>query len=204
VQRYLSGLIPSEASSDAVPLLISWSPNDAACRFELQTAQGAGRFQMVGLYTKRSVSTDVVVRLNQQHRFRLRAFTCAGEPGPWAELPTVTPTMITVNDPAVTYTGGWRSEGGIRRSTSARSSLAYSFTGTNIAWVSLRDSRSGRAEVLVDGTPYKTVDLQSTDTSRNQIVMKRGWATSGRHSVVIRPALPSSGSMAFAGFIVLH
>jgi hypothetical protein len=165
-------LIGSEASTDAVPLLISCSPSEDACRFELQTARSGGKFTKVGLYTKSSVSTDVILRLNQQHRFRLRAFTCANEPGPWAALPPVTPTMITVSDPAITYTGHWEPERSTRRSTSSRSSLAYSFTGTNIAWLSQQDSRSGRAEVLVDGTAYKAVDLHSTETARNQIVMK--------------------------------
>src|SRR5258708_4360938 len=83
-------------------------------------------------------------------------------------------TRVEENDPSITYTGTWYTNGAAANSggsafltNSLNARAAISFTGTGITWIGVKDSYSGLATVYLDGTQY-TVDTYGSTTLYQQ------------------------------------
>jgi hypothetical protein len=71
------------------------------------------------------------------------------------------------------------------RSTTAGSSLSWSFTGRSAALAVSRTAVSGRVRVFVDDEPAGIIDLRSPESLHRRAVWSRSWASSDRHTVRI-------------------
>ena len=105
-----------------------------------------------------------------------------------AENPT---SMVDDSNSAITYSGGWASSnpGGCFNSTchnvqATGATAQYTFTGSGITWNSITSWDQGKADVYIDGSFYKTVNLYAATRSVDVPVFSAGLAY-GTHTITI-------------------
>jgi len=97
--------------------------------------------------------------------------------------------------PEMKYSGEWQEkrnateyyEGRLSESSTAGSSVEFSFSGPDIYWRALRSPESGRADVFIDGKFCKTVDCYSprATVSENFVFVKTGLDPGKPHTIKI-------------------
>ncbi|MGE5624314.1 MAG: Ig-like domain-containing protein [Bacillota bacterium] len=111
---------------------------------------------------------------------------------------TVT-TRIQEDDPAISYSGSWSSEssgllglppqysgGSAAVSSSGGSQAILTFIGTGVSWIGYKDTLSGIADVILDGSPVATVDSYDTLPASQATLYSVSGLTNARHSLTIR------------------
>jgi plastocyanin len=98
-------------------------------------------------------------------------------------------TTIQDGDPRITY-DSWAgvsdshaSGHAYRTSATPRAKAAFSFTGTEVAWVTRKGPDQGIATVKIDGVKQNDVDLYAT--SSHQFVQSYSGLASGTHTIVV-------------------
>jgi hypothetical protein len=79
------------------------------------------------------------------------------------------------------------SGGATRRTTSTAARATFTFSGRSVGWVATRSSTGGRAEVRIDGVLVATVSLRSSAREDRVVVFTKRLASSGSHTLTIRP-----------------
>ena len=123
-----------------------------------------------------------------------------GNTSAWAaSAVAASPAIVQENGPGVSYTGAWRSAssssasgGSLRYSNAAGSHATFAFTGRQVAWVAAAGPARGRAEVYLDGTYVRTVDLYASTARSRRLLFTTAWASSAAHTLRIR-VLGTSG-----------
>ena len=146
------------------------------------------------------------------YRFDVRARDKAGNASPWAKSAVVRLTGLQQTAGAVHLAGSWSTStgaswwgGSAKSSTRFGSTASVTFTGRQVAWVGLRSTTRGKAQVYVDGILAATVDLRASVLQPERLVWRRTWSVAGTHTVVIR-VLATSGRprVDVDGFLVLR
>ena len=177
------------------PVLLRWTGADAIsgiARFELSQSTDGRAFTSVST----GLTTSSVIRNlapGHTYRFRLRGIDRAGNVGAWMAGRAFTLRAISQSSAAVRYRGTWTTArsttwwGGTARSSSTRGSTAsYTFTGRSIAWVGLKSSNRGKAQIYVNGVLKSTIDLYSATTLKQRIVWSANYATSATRTLTIK------------------
>ncbi len=185
--------LASASTAAGVPVTVSWSGSDAG---------GAGirdydvRRSVDG-HPWTAVATDMTatsltqtVTPGHSHRFYVRGRDKAGNVGDWAASSWVPVILRQNSSSAITYGGTWKpgtssgySGGTVRYSTTAGSSVRYSFTGRAIGFVTTKRPDAGKVKVYLDGTYVTTLDLASGSTVFRHIAFSRAWSTTGTHTL---------------------
>jgi hypothetical protein len=180
----------------AIPVTIfAWQFTDAISglsRYVLRGTTDSGAVQNLNMPAPLSPSDRRYLAPGHSYTFFLRADDVAGnrsEPSP-----SVAFTLLNANesDAAAVFTGNWdlRSQawakGGLLKTTSqANATVTYTFTGTDIAWISARGTDRGQAEVRIDGGAPMLVDLYTTRLEGRRIVFAAK-VPAGQHTIEIR------------------
>src|SRR5207253_1223905 len=92
------------------------------------------------------------------YQFRVQAVDAAGNPSVVSTGPSFSFGAVQETDASIAYSIGWQQRsatfalGGALETTSVAGATAtFSFTGTDVAWVSTRGTDRGMAEVRIDG-----------------------------------------------------
>ncbi len=140
---------------------------------------------------------DTVVPADRATVYGRTARDCAGNAAVAAQT-TVTPQTVTEN--GGTYAGAWKTAqatgliGGVeRRTTQAGAKVSFTFTGSQVAWVGTRSSRTGVARVYLDGRRVATIDTVAGTRAYRQVLWARR-TTRGTHTVTIVNAATSGRS----------
>jgi parallel beta-helix repeat protein len=184
----------------SVPAKVVWSKVAVASAYQLQLQRDGGTWATIGLASPKSLSAGVTLATGHSYRARLRLKTSAASWGAWSESAVVQARRYQETTSALGYSGGtWRrststgASGGSVRHTSTRDAKAsFTFTGRSVAWIAPVGRTRGSARVYVDGTYRSTVSLYRSSTSSRQVLYRMSWATSGKHTVVIK-AVGTSG-----------
>jgi hypothetical protein len=108
--------------------------------------------------------------------------------------PAVGPTVALElhQETAATYSAGWEprshafaSGGGTRATSVTNATASYTFTGTDIAWISTRADNRGQATVSIDGGPATLVDLYNATLQGRRIVFAATGLTDGPHTLTV-------------------
>ena len=75
--------------------------------------------------------------------------------------------------------------GTTRYAKTKAATAVYNFTGTDVAWVSSRGPKRGKAKVYIDGVLRTTVDLKSTTAKSSVIVFAADGLAAGPHTIKI-------------------
>jgi hypothetical protein len=94
---------------------------------------------------------------------------------------------------AIEYTGTWRSarHGGyagdkVAYATSAGATATFAFTGKKVTWYGPVGPTRGKAQVWIDGTLVRTVNLNRGSFKARVATFKTAWKTAGAHTLTIK------------------
>jgi large repetitive protein len=176
---------PAQLGPASVPVVVAWSAVDAGsgvAAYTLQRAQGAtGAFAAQALPAPGATSLAQQVPVGVLIRYRVRATDFAGNSSAFSPELSRTVTAADEASAAIAYGGAWTSGtlagafgGSVRFSGVAGRTAAFTFTGTDVGWVTTRGPNRGIAEVRLDGTLIATIDLYSAALRTRELVLQRG------------------------------
>lgn len=188
--------LPSTATTSPLPVRITWSATDTSGigAYQLQQKTDTGAFASVALSP--ATATSIVRNLTPGHtyQFQVRAMDKVGNWSAYKPGPSFAVGLTQENGSGLAYSSGWTSQantaasgGALRFASTAGSSVTFSFTGRNVAWVAPKDSTRGQAQVFIDGatTAAATVNLNSSTALSRQVVYTKSWTTSAAHTLKI-------------------
>ena len=204
-----SGTTNSPAlDATTLPVTITWAASTTGrlTHYQLQRATGTGAyadtvpqpapsvFDAAGARTTTAASTVSQSVAPAGYRYQVRA--CNGTAcTAWVAIAaTATVAAAQESNAALSYGGTWSGTialtgafgGSVRQSSTAKSSVRYSFTGTVVQLVSTRASDRGRVSVRVDGGAPVIVDLYASTTATRQVVFSRTRLTAGtQHQIEV-------------------
>jgi Zn-dependent metalloprotease len=186
-----------------VPLRVIWSTADAA------SGVVAGQLTVDGASLATGTSGPTTYSsVDGSHVFQASATDLAGNASVSNPL---TVSQASYQENAAVYQKTWTSSTsaspwGTTLFAKAKGSTAvFTFTGTDIAWVSARGPKSGKAKVYIDSVYTATIDLKASATQSSRIVfMASGLAAGQPHTIGIR-VLGTAGRkrVDVDGFVVL-
>jgi hypothetical protein len=173
-----------------------WSGSDDSSgidHFEIAQSTDGGAFATFASQAA-PWNLDRLASLGHTYRFRVRAIDTAGNIGAWAYGPTSRLRAISQSIPAVHYHGSWTTVtsstiwwGGTARSSStAGSTVSYTFTGRSIAWVGVKAPTRGKARIYVDGALQGTVDLWLSTVHKQHLIWQKTWSTAASRTITIQ------------------
>jgi hypothetical protein len=202
----------SSLTAGAMPVVVSFSGADAGSgidHFVLYQSTDGGAFGVIAI----NLSTPSLTRnLRPGHvyRFAVKAVDHANNVSGLAVGSSLRLTAVSQSAAAVHYRGTWATStspiwwgGTARRNSAAGATATYTFTGRSIAWVGLKATTRGKAQVYINGVLKATVDLYSATTFKQRIIWSANYTTSATRTVTIR-VLGTSGRarVDIDGFIV--
>ena len=106
--------------------------------------------------------------------------------------PGPTTTRYEQTDPHIAYSGTWTtyakasaSAGSYKRANTSGSSVTITFNGTRLAWIAMKGTTTGTADVTLDGVAAGTIDLANSVATYQQNVWSTGTLVEGLHTVKI-------------------
>jgi hypothetical protein len=202
----------SSMSAGRVPVGFAWSGSAAPSGMDhyvwsVQTDGGAWSSPVA--VTGSSVTRPLAS--GHTYRFRVQPVDKAGNTGAWSYGSTFKLTGVSQSSSAVHYLGRWSSStststwwGGTAKSSSTKgATVSYRFTGRSIAWIGLKATTRGKANVYINGVLKATVNLYSATTRKQVVVWSVNYATSATRTITIK-VLGTSGRprVDIDGFIV--
>lgn len=193
VQRFVAG---SSVGSNGVPVRISWSGSDNSGKvvsYDLWASTNGQPWTQQALSPANATSVTFALRPGSTYRFAVRARDAAGNVSAWEYGPSFGVGNFQETSSYVHYSGtGWKyvawapGEGGqVAVSSTAGDWVSFTFTGRNVAWVSAQGSSQGKAYVYLDGTYRFTMDLYSTTTLAQTLVVTGNFTSVGTHTLSI-------------------
>lgn len=145
-----------------------------------------------------TVTTQTVSGLanGTSYTFEVSATNAAGAgPASGASNDVVPASRLTRyqdNNAAIAYVKTWTTKnctcssgGSEKRSIVAGASATFTFTGTQVSWISSKSPSGGSAKIYLDGVLVKTVSTYSTATQNSVLAWKSAVLTRGSHRVKI-------------------
>jgi hypothetical protein len=166
-----------------IPTKLTWSATDeegSIAGYELQRSTNGGSFTGVGLTSPTSTTKTLQLSPGSTYQFRVRATDSAGNSSDWATEPAFLVDAQQESSNAIVHTGSWTQQGltsayggGVEYAKATGSAAQFTFTGSDVAWVSTKGPDRGRATVSIDGVVMKTVDLYASATQSRRVVFSR-------------------------------
>jgi hypothetical protein len=126
----------------------------------------------------------------------------SAESGPW--------TVGHFQEGAGTYKGAWstlpatQNWGSVRFASVAGATAKFTFTGSEVAWISTGASNRGKAKVYLDGVLKAKVDLYSATTSARRIAFVASGISADPHTLkIIVSGTSGRPRVDIDGFVVL-
>jgi spore germination protein YaaH len=190
-----AGLVGGTQLGDAgVSIRLDWTATDAGVgvgQTSLESASNGGAWSMVA-QLQGAAATDLQIDRSSSWQFRATATDLLGNVSTPAYGASFNAQVTEDGSSAVKYKGTWRkstssgASGSTTRYATARGATAtLTFTGRSVAWVAPHGGKLGKAKVFIDGMLVTKVDLKGTSAQR-QLVFTRTWASSGKHTIVIK------------------
>ena len=182
-----------QIGTTAVPILISWAgtdPTSGINHYDLQESVDGGAFSLVASQPGTSITSN----LNPGHsyQFEIRATDNAGNVSGYTAGATFTLTAYQETSTSIKYSTGWTKQavsgaygGFVKFATKAAKTATFSFTGSQVAWVSTIASNRGSASVSLDGGTAATVSTHGTTIQPRTVVYIKTM-TSGAHTLLVK------------------
>jgi len=101
-------------------------------------------------------------------------------------------TMVNDNGSGISYTGSFSVssnrgvgdyDNDVHYTRTNGDSIAYTFTGTGIDFISEKYSDEGQIDIYIDGSLVQTVDASSSTRLIQQTLFSQSWSTPGSHTI---------------------
>jgi hypothetical protein len=187
----------SQLATSGIPVDITWAGTDddsGISGYELQRSINGGAYTNVRLSSSTATSKRLRLSPGNDYQFRVRATDAAGNQSEWVAGPRFTVDGHQETSPAIAYAGTWTQQslstayGGTLRYAegAAGERAAFTFTGSEVAWIAPKGPDRGRAEVYIDGVRVGTVDLYRNSDTRPQMAVFTAAVEPGVHTLEIR------------------
>jgi len=204
--------VKGHLGATAVPIKISWAGTDATSginHYDLEESVDGGAFSLVASPT----AANATVNLNPGHsyQFEVRATDNAGNVSGFTAGAAFTLSAFQETAGAITYSSGWTNQavagsygGSVKFATVAGKTAKFSFTGSQVAWVSTLGTNRGSATAALDGGTAATVNTQGTALKPAMVVYTKKVAV-GAHSLLLK-VLGTAGHprVDVDAFLVIH
>ena len=180
-----------------VPVTVSWAAatdiGTGVVSYGLRRRLDGGDWEDVVLPAATSRSIAQTLPVSRAVQYQVRATDAAGNVGAWKSSAAFRLRLVSERSSAVTYARTWKTSlsssylgGAVRQSRAAGATASYTFTGSQVAWITARGPTRGSARVYVDGRHVATVSLYSRTMQTRRVVYASSWAADGRHRITIR------------------
>ena len=204
--------VKGHLGATAVPIKISWAGTDATSginHYDLEESVDGGAFSLVASPTV----ANATVNLNPGHsyKFEVRATDNAGNVSGFTAGTAFTLSAFQETAGAITYSSGWTKQalagsygGSVKFATVAGKTAKFSFTGSQVAWVSTLGTNRGSATAALDGGAAVTVNTHGAALKPAMVVYTKTVAA-GAHSLLLK-VLGTSGHprVDVDAFLVIH
>jgi chitodextrinase len=192
----ISASLPTQTiGASTVSVRLSWTAADdvaGVAATELQMRRSGGAYTRVALAGPASTTALVTLVPGASYTFRVRAADARGNVSAWRTLGPFTAKLAQESTSGLARHGTWSrvtgshlSGGASRRATSRGASVTFTFYGRSIAWVAIRGTRGGRAQVRIDGVLVATVDTRTGSTTYRRTVFSRVLERRATHRIQI-------------------
>jgi hypothetical protein len=198
--------------STGAPVAINWVGHDTTSgvkSYDLMESVDGGAFSLVA--TLRSATANVNLQPGHSYRFEVRATDNAGNVSGFTAGPTFTLSAFQETSSAIAYSSGWTLQalsgaygGSVKFATVAGKQATFSFTGSQVAWVSTVNTDRGSASVSLDGGAATTVSTNGPSLRPAAVVYTKTM-TAGAHSLLVQ-VLGTAGHprVDIDAFLVIH
>jgi subtilisin len=180
----------------------SWSasaPSGVTAHRLRVSSNGGSTWAAVSLADATKARAVVLLNPGSSYLFSARSRDGQGAWSPWVNSSSFSLAMTQAESKGVSYSGTWSTAsisstlgGKVRHSKQRNARATFSFSGRQVAIVSLTRATRGKAEVYVDGRLQTTVNLRSTTVAKRKVVFTRSWNKSSTHKLEVR-VLATSG-----------
>jgi hypothetical protein len=185
-------------TAKAVPLTVTWPAatdrGTGVASYEVQrSTDGGASWSDVTLDAPGKPKAIVYAVPGEVMRVRVRATDRAGNPGDWSQ--GLRFRVIAYQDASgkIAYKGTWKSTksapnfGGTVKYTLKKGGTAtFAFTGSQVAWVTLKGPDRGQAQILLDGKAAATVDNRASRTVVRRVTYVKLFTGTGRHEITVK------------------
>ena len=198
--------------STGAPVAISWAGTDATSgikSYNLMESVDGGAFSLVASPTTATVTKNLIP--GHSYKFEVRAIDKAGNISGFTVGSAFTLSAYQETSGAIVYSTGWTQQalsgaygGAVRFAAVAGRQAKFSFTGSQVAWVSTINMDRGSASVSIDGAAAATVSTNGASLHTASIVYTKSVAA-GTHSLLLK-VLGTSGHprVDVDTFLVIH
>ncbi len=198
--------------STGAPVSITWAGSDATSgvkNYSLKESVDGGAFALVASPTTATVTVNLLP--GHTYRFEVQATDNAGNLSAVVAGSTFRLSLYQETSGTIAYSSGWTAQvlsgasgGSVKYATLAGRQATFTFTGSQVAWVSTTNTDRGSATVSIDGGTAKTVNTNGTSLHPAAIVYTRTVA-SGTHSLALT-VLGTAGHprVDIDAFLVIH
>ena len=181
-----------------VPLTVTWPAatdrGTGIARYEVQrSADGGTTWSAVKTGAPTKPTAIVYVEPGDLARVRVRAIDKADNAGEWSQGLRFRVIAYQDTSSKIVFHGTWKKSasaplfGGTLRYTLKKGGTAtFAFTGSQVAWVSMKGRDRGAATVLIDGKAAATVDDKASATAVRRIVYVKLFTGTARHEIEIK------------------
>jgi exopolysaccharide biosynthesis protein len=184
-------------TSTSVPLTVSWPAatdrGTGVAGYEVQTsADGGTKWKAVKVDAPGKPKALIYVKPGDLARVRVRAIDKAGNAGEWSQ--GLRFRVIAYQDASskIAFHGTWKRSasaplfgGSLRYTLKKGGTATFAFTGSQVAWVSMKGRDRGLASVVIDGKAAATVDVKASAATVRRIVYVKLFTGTGRHEIEI-------------------
>lgn len=197
VQGLVANSTVSKQNASAVLVKLTWSgtDNDSIASYELERSTNGGAYVSVFLPSATATSFTDRLEPGNAYQFRVRAKDPSGNWSAWQQGPNFNVSIYQETNSAISYSGTWNTQsfssayGGSLKYTSGSGGqqARFTFFGSEVAWVSFKDSDRGIADVYLDGAKASTVDLYSNPGYPRKVAFARkGLDPTVAHTLEVR------------------
>ena len=178
----------------AMPVSIGWTwyeGGSGIARYNLsQSVDGSAYSSISTTLTTPTVTRNLLP--GHQYSFASRAYDRAGNFSPWG-FNVIKLTGLQQTSSRIAYHGTWTTStsttwwgGTAKGSSSAGATASLTFTDRQFAWIGIKASNRGKAQVYVNGILTATVDLYSATLQKPQVLWRGVWSTNVTRTVTIK------------------
>ena len=186
-------------TSAGAPIAISWAGTDALSgikHFDLAESVDGGTFHTVASPTAATVTLHL--KAGHSYRFKVRATDKAGNVSGFTTGSKFTLTAFQETAGSINFSSGWTQQalsgafgGSVKFAKLAGKTATFSFTGSQVAWVSTIGTNRGSATVKLNGGAANTVSTHGASLTTATVVFFKT-VTSGAHTLTLK-VLGTSG-----------
>lgn len=204
IQAPTYSLPATRLGATTVPVRVAWSASDpdGISRHHLRRSSNGDPFTSDGTFITTATSRAVTRQLapSSRYRFRAQVTDSNGMIGTATganvlllarQEQAVCSSTVTIN--CLAYSAGWTQRSvagafgnGVRSAGAGTARTTFTFFGTSVAWATTLGPGMGQAEVWVDGSRVRTIDLYAETTTTRKIVFVRNRLANTSHSIEIR------------------